>query len=56
MAIIVVFFKAMLKFIVDFAHYVDCSGRHETPAGIAGLGRPHRSKSAEEAPGPPARR
>jgi hypothetical protein len=35
----------VLKVNVDFAHNVDCSGRHETPAGIAGLGRPRRRKA-----------
>jgi hypothetical protein len=32
----------MLKLIVDLAHYVDWSGRRETPAGKAGQGRPRR--------------
>jgi hypothetical protein len=32
----------ILKLIVDLAHYVDWSGRRETPAGKAGQGRPRR--------------
>ncbi|MDQ0200907.1 hypothetical protein [Neobacillus ginsengisoli] len=32
----------MLKLIFDLAHYVDWSGRRETPAGKAGQGRPRR--------------
>jgi hypothetical protein len=46
--------KALLKHIVDYAHYFDWSGRRETPAGKAGLGRPRKRNSAVEAPGPPA--
>jgi hypothetical protein len=39
--------------IVDFAHYVDLSGRHETPAGKAGLGRPHRRLAPRRLPDRP---
>jgi hypothetical protein len=48
------FFKALLKHIVDFAVYVDWSGRHETPAGKAGLWETPQAQSAEEAPRQPA--
>lgn len=30
----------MLNIIVGFSNYVDWSGRHETPVGVAGQGRP----------------
>ncbi len=43
----------MLKLNVDFWHNVDWSGRCSTPAGAAGLVRPHRSVSDEEAHRPP---
>jgi hypothetical protein len=36
-----------------FAHYVDLRCRHETPAGIAGLGRPHRREAPRRLPDRP---
>jgi hypothetical protein len=44
---------ALLKHIVDFADYVDWNGRHETPAGKAGLGRPRRRKAPRRLPDSP---
>jgi hypothetical protein len=44
---------AVLKLIVDFAHSVDCGGRHETPAGKAGLGRPRRRLAPRRLPDRP---
>jgi hypothetical protein len=45
--------KDVLKVIVDFAHSVDWSGRHETPAGKAGLGRPRRRLAPRRLPDRP---
>jgi len=36
---------AVLKFIVDFDHFVDWRGGRETPVGAAGQVRPHRRKT-----------
>jgi AhpC/TSA family len=43
----------VLKLIVEFAHSVDCGGRHETPAGKAGLGRPRRRLAPRRLPDRP---
>jgi hypothetical protein len=39
--------------VLIFAHSVDWTGRHETPAGKAGLGRPRRRQAPRRLPDRP---
>jgi hypothetical protein len=47
-------YKGFVKVHVNILHFVDWSGRHETPAGVQVKGDPTGAESAEEDPGLPA--